>query len=90
MFWRKQTEPRSLSIDEIFYHKIKSYQLKQRVANACKDNTNHELWLKNFLNNNRNNSRLISECASYRRQLIERDGCDSQQAAKQTLERFRH
>jgi hypothetical protein len=66
MFWRKP-KPASLSIDEIFHRKIKSYQLKQRVANACKDNTDYELWLKNFLNNNRNNARLISECANYRR-----------------------
>jgi hypothetical protein len=89
MFWRKQTEPDSLSIDEIFHRKLKRYQLKQRVARACTDTTDYELWLKNFLTNNRNNARLISECANYRRQLIE-SGIDSQQAAKQTLEKFRH
>lgn len=87
MFWNKQTKP-SQSIDELFDRKIKQHQLKQRTLKACTDNTDYELWLRDFLVNNRNNRRLIVECANYRRQLIE-SGFDNIEAAKQTLEKFR-
>ena len=88
MFWNKQTKS-APSIDELFDRKIKQHQLKQRTLKACTDNTDYELWLRNFLLHNRNNDRLIRECANYRRQLIDL-GIDDREAARQTLDKFRH
>lgn len=85
MFNHKQT----LSIDDQFQLQIKRHQLKQRVVKACTDTTDYEHQLKNYCYNNRNNVLLLTKVMGHRAYLI-KCGCGIQQAAKETLEHFRH
>jgi hypothetical protein len=89
-------KPSAKSIDDVFHARIKQYQidikrkqLKERVAQACQDTTDYELMLRNFCDRNKNNMLLLVKVRGYRGYLIE-CGCTPQQAAKETLEEYRH
>ena len=86
MFWNKN---KGLSLDEQFNLAIKKGILKRRAKIACTDTTNHDLMLRNFCNNNKNNKRLLTNVAVYWQAAVTA-GIPEQQAAKDTLEYFRH
>lgn len=92
MFWtkKKRQAQRSQSLDEMFSLRIKKFQLKNRVRQACTDTTNYEEQLRNFLERNKNNQKIIIDVAGYRSYLIDRCGLTKQKAAKEILEHYRH
>ena len=86
-FWNKKKDTPSL--DEQFRLSIKRGILRRRTVMACTDTTDHELMLRNFCTNNKNNQRLLAGVADYWKRSIAA-GLLNQQAAKETLEYFRH
>jgi hypothetical protein len=80
---------KTLSIDELFHKRVAKFQLKERVKAACRDNTDYDLHLRNFLIKNRNNQKLIVNVAGYMNYL-HRCGLTTQQAAKEVLEKYQH
>lgn len=76
---------RSASIEDHLYQKIKKYGLKNRAMNACCDNTDYQLRLKNLMSNNKNNLRLLTKITGYM-EYLKRQGMGIQQASKETLE----
>lgn len=95
MLWFKHKHSHN-SIDDAFHERIRQFQLankrkalKERVARACMDTTNYQLRLMNFLDNNKNNVRLLTQVLGYRTYLLD-CGLNPQQAAKETLDHFQH
>lgn len=77
------------SIDELFRKQVAKFQLKKRVKAACRDNTDYELHLRNFLLKNLGNQFLIVAVAGHMNYL-HRCGLNTQKAAKETLEKYQH
>lgn len=88
MLWNRKKEV-GKSIDEEFHLQLKKFQLKNRVRLACTDTTDYDLMLRDFCTRNKNNALLLTRVAGYRTYLIG-NGCTNQQAAKLTLEEYRH
>ena len=86
MFWK---EKKSVSLDEKFMLSIKKNQLKMRAMMACIDTTDYDLMLRNFCSNNKNNKQLLTNVVVYWQAAV-KAGIPEQQAAKDTLEYFRH
>ena len=84
--WNKQE---SKNIDEEYYEYLKKFQLKNRVKNACQDNTDYELRLRTFCEDNMGNVLLLTNVAGYHSYLV-KNGCTEQEAAKETLQMYRH
>lgn len=68
---------------------IKNFKLKDRVINACCDNTNYVLRLVDFCEKNKKNILLLTRVAGYHSYLM-KNGCSKQEAAKLVLEEYKH
>lgn len=69
--------------------KIHKFRLVERAKAAIRDNTNYDLYLRNFLLRNINNQKLIVDVAGHMNYL-HRCGLTTQLAAKETLEKYQH
>lgn len=85
--WRKK-QPRNDFYAEI-QRNIAKFRMVQRAKAAIKDNTDYDLHLRNFLLNNINNQKLIIDVAGHMNYL-HRCGMNTQQSAKETLEKYKH
>ena len=86
LFWFKFNREQ-FNFDSYWRTLIKKKQLKERAANACKDNTDYQLRLKHIMINNRNNLQLLTRIAGHMDYLKSHD-VSLQLAAKETIELF--
>ena len=87
-FFKKQ--PKRISIEDYFAScqiSSQKFILKNRAKNAIKNTTNWELRLRNFLENNKNNQKLIINIAGYHHYLTNL-GLKPDIAAKECLEQY--
>lgn len=73
------------SLDDLIRGDIKKYKLKGRAINACNDQTNYDIRLRNFMTNNNDNIVLLTKIAGHM-EYLKKQGLSHQQASKETLE----